>query len=349
MSSHEPVAYFGDKRASGLLQVTRDPADLTQGWWAVVQTFEGEFFGFEFEQITHAYPIEAEHLTSANQLLDSQLWESSISQEQYEIGVDQVREAIADGWVYQTNFCRVLTQELSESFDSIAAYQKIRSGNPAPHACALSLPSDVTGLDIDIKVASASPELFLRRTGNTVMSSPIKGTATNSASMLEKDSAENVMIVDLIRNDLAQICKPGSVAVPDMLRTEVHPGLVHLVSDVTGELQDGMTWSQIFGAMCPPGSVSGAPKSSSLELISKIESVPREIYCGVIGWIDVDNDEAELAVGIRTFWQSLRSTSPTVCFGTGAGITYDSDPSGEWYETELKASHLLKVLATQLQ
>ena len=349
MGSHQPVAFFGDKRASGLLRVSRDPTDLTRGWWAVVQTFEGEFFGFEFEHIDHGNPADTEQLTDADQLLDPQSWESSISQAQYEIGVGRVREAIADGWVYQTNFCRVLTQELTESFDSIKAFQKIRSGNPAPYACALSLSRDVTGLDVDIKVASASPELFLRRMGNTVMSSPIKGTATNIASMLEKDSAENVMIVDLIRNDLAQICKPGSVAVPDMLRTEVHPGLVHLVSDVTGELQDGTTWAEIFAAMCPPGSVSGAPKSSSLELISEIESVPREIYCGVIGWIDVDNDEAELAVGIRTFWQSLRSTTPTVCYGTGAGITYDSDPSGEWFETELKASNLLKVLARQLQ
>jgi para-aminobenzoate synthetase component 1 len=101
--------------------------------------------------------------------------------------------------------------------------------------------------------------------------------------------------------------------------------------------------------MCPAGSVSGAPKSSSLQLIKEIEPHDREVYCGILGWIDADNSTAQLAVGIRTFWQSFSQREPTLCFGTGAGITYGSDPVGEWNETELKAQHLLKVLATELQ
>jgi para-aminobenzoate synthetase component 1 len=157
------------------------------------------------------------------------------------------------------------------------------------------------------------------------------------------------MIVDLIRNDLSHVCLPGTVAVPDMLRVEKHPGLVHLVSDVVGELREDISWAEILQAMCPPGSVSGAPKSSSLQLINQIEPQAREVYCGVLGWIDVDNSSAQLSVAIRTFWQSFNAVEPTLCFGTGAGITYDSDPLGEWNETQLKAQHLLSVISTSLQ
>jgi para-aminobenzoate synthetase component 1 len=100
--------------------------------------------------------------------------------------------------------------------------------------------------------------------------------------------------------------------------------------------------------MSPPGSVSGAPKSSALEVIRRLEKVPREIYCGGFGWIDVDRDQAQLAVGIRTFWQSETATERKINFGTGAGITWDSDPLGEWHETQLKASRLLDIAAMEL-
>jgi len=319
------------------------------GWWAVLQTFEGDFFGFKFGNEFVGSADLAEFNSRSTQEIPANKWLSNVSQSDYELGVETVRESIATGWVYQTNYCRILTQKIQARFNSIDAYEKIRSGNPAPYACAFSIPGQVSGLDFDIEIASASPELFLERKGKIVKSSPIKGTAASADEMLDKDSAENIMIVDLIRNDLSHICKTGSVNVPEMLRVETHPGLVHLVSDVVGELREEVTWADILQVMCPPGSVSGAPKSSSLKLIRDIEPQDREVYCGVLGWIDVDNSTAQLSVAIRTFWQSFSQTDPTLCYGTGAGITFASDPVGEWHETELKAQHLLDVLALSLR
>ena len=175
---------------------------------------------------------------------------------------------------------------------------------------------------------------------------PIKGTAPTPELMLPKDHAENVMIVDLMRNDLSGVCEPGSVSVDELCVIEAHPGLVHLVSTVSGRERAGARWPDIFDATFPPGSVSGAPKSSALTTIGDLEPTPRGPYCGAIGWVDGDTGTAELAVGIRTFWadrdaQGVRRLS----FGTGAGITWHSDPAGEWRETELKAARLIGLAA----
>ena len=349
MKSGQTAVVFGDIFATDLVRVTRDPNEMLSGWWAVLQTFEGEFFGFQFanQHEGQADLLGSELGNDSNIALDK--WISNVEQDEYQRGVETVRDSIAAGWVYQINYCRILTQKLEAQFDSLNAYQKLRRGNPAPYACAFSIPREASGLEFDIRIASASPELFLKRDGKFLKSSPIKGTAPSADAMLDKDSAENIMIVDLIRNDLAHVCLPGTVAVPDMLRVEEHPGLVHLVSDVVGELRDDVSWAEILQAMSPPGSVSGAPKSSSLQLIGEIEPRDREVYCGVLGWIDIDNSAAALSVAIRTFWQSFDDVVPTLCFGTGAGITYDSDPLGEWNETQLKAHHLLSVISDVLQ
>ena len=341
MNTTEAVAIFGQHLASDLQEVTRDPEDLTQGWWVVVQTFEGEFFGFRFGNVSKNSEAFLNDLES-DFIIPRESWASSLNRDQYECGVDSIREYIAAGWVYQTNYCRVLTADKPDDFNPCVLLNRINSFNPAPYASAIAIPKNESGLEFDVSIASASPELFLRREGNLIQSSPIKGTAQHAQMMLDKDSAENVMIVDLIRNDISHVCKPGTVTVPDLLRIEEHPGLAHLVSDVVGTLREDVTWAEILRAVMPPGSVSGAPKSSALDVISNLEQVKREVYCGTIGWIDVDNNRAELSVAIRTFWQSFANSSQ-VCFGTGAGITYESDPEGEWLETELKAEHLLRV------
>ena len=348
MKSERAVVVFGDFFATDLVRVVQDPSEMVSGWWAVLQTFEGDFFGFQFANRFKNLDKLSNFITDASVEFDLGSWETNIRQHDYEDGVEVVRESIAAGWVYQTNYCRILSQKLRSKFNSLAAYQKLSVGNPAPYANAFSIPREESGLAFDIQIASASPELFLERKGQILKSSPIKGTAVSAKAMLEKDSAENIMIVDLIRNDLSHVCQPGTVAVPDMLRVEEHPGLVHLVSDVVGQLRCDVSWSEIFRSMCPPGSVSGAPKSSSLKLIAEIEPQSREVYCGVLGWIDMDDATAQLSVAIRTFWQALNKTEPTLCFGTGAGITYASDPAGEWNETELKSQHLLEVLARDL-
>ena len=344
MTSTHSIAVFGDVIATGLTKVITDAADLDdEGWWAVTQTFEGEFLGFRFSCVQ---PLSLEQLAEPSHIgVDLSSWKSSMSEVEYINAVDAIREDIGAGWVYQTNLCRILSAPLQQDFDPIGLLTLLRQHNPAPYLSGLFVPRSESRLSHDVRIASASPELFLRRTGKTLMTSPIKGTASTASDLLEKDRAENVMIVDLMRNDLAEVCIPGSVHVPELLRVEDHPGLVHLVSDVQGELQPSTSWAQILEHMMPPGSVSGAPKSSSLEVICRLEPVERATYCGVIGWLNQDDCTAQMAVGIRTFWQTVQDGQPVLNFGTGAGITWGSDPQGEWEETELKARHLLAIAA----
>jgi para-aminobenzoate synthetase component 1 len=192
-----------------------------------------------------------------------------------------------------------------------------------------------------VQVASASPERFLFRAGRHVESRPIKGTASTSAGFLPKDRAENVMIVDLVRNDLGRVCEYGSIEVPELCAVEAHPGLYHLVSTVRGVLRPDAGWPELIEATFPPGSVTGAPKLAALDLIAKLEPVPRGPYCGAVGWVDADAGTGDLNVAIRTFWME----GGELHLGTGGGITWDSTSAGEWHETELKARRLLSVVS----
>jgi para-aminobenzoate synthetase component 1 len=188
---------------------------------------------------------------------------------------------------------------------------------------------------------SASPEGFLRWRNREVETRPIKGTAATAHELLDsaKDRAENVMIVDLARNDLGRVCEPGSISVPALCAVERHPGLRHLVSTVRGRLRPGIGVDALVAATFPPASVTGAPKPRVLQAIEDLEPVRRGVYCGAIGWIDTERDAGDLAVAIRTFVGTESETS----FGVGAGIVADSDPAREWDETELKAARLLRV------
>ena len=267
-------------------------------------------------------------------------WTSSLSRVAYTAGVRRIREHIAAGEVYQVNLCRVLSAPLPdpETADVDALTALLARGNPAPYAGTIRLPAH------GVEIATASPELFLRRDGRTVESGPIKGTGRTAEDLLEKDHAENVMIVDLVRNDLGRVCAIGSVTVPRLCSVEQHPGLVHLVSAVCGELADGVGWPELLAGTLPAGSVTGAPKASALDVIEALEAGPRGPYCGGIGWVDADRRTGELAVGIRTFWIDRSAPGgPVLRFGAGAGITWGSDPDREWAETELKAERLLAL------
>jgi para-aminobenzoate synthetase component 1 len=190
-----------------------------------------------------------------------------------------------------------------------------------------------------VHVASASPECFLEREGSRVRSRPIKGTAATEDGFLAKDRAENVMIVDLVRNDLGRVCEWGTVSVPALCAVEAHPGLFHLVSTVEGRLRRGLGWADAIDATFPPGSVTGAPKLAALDAIAALEPVDRGVYCGAVGWVDAGRRRGALNVAIRTFWLD----EGRLHFGTGGGITWDSDPDGEWAETELKAARLVAL------
>jgi len=260
-------------------------------------------------------------------------WVSSLEKDAYIDAVRRIQRHIADGDVYQVNLCRVLATEVDGDLGTF--HRALQSENPAPHQGMISIP------DMDLHVITASPELFLRRRGNQLRTSPIKGTAPSREQLQAKDVPENIMIVDLMRNDLARVAITGSVRVPELLRVEDHPGLVHLVSDVTCEIGDWVSWEEILAASFPPGSVTGAPKEAALRSIRRLEPVARGIYCGAVGWVDADRDEGDLNVAIRTFWIE----EGDLHLGTGGGITWDSTPEGEWEETELKARNLLRVAA----
>lgn len=229
-----PIARFGGLVASDLRDVTSDPAALeSSGFWAVSADFEGRLVCARFGSVrTEAVPAPvpgAWHGPAAGD------WTSSLDRAGYIAGVRRIREYIAAGEVYQANLCRVLTAPLPDpdAADVDALTALLARGNPAPYAGTIRLPAH------GVEIATASPELFLKRDGRTVESGPIKGTGRTEGDLLEKDHAENVMIVDLVRNDLGRVCATGSVTVPDLCVVEKHPGLVHLVSTVRGELAEG--------------------------------------------------------------------------------------------------------------
>lgn len=327
------------------------------GFWAVVGDFEGPVRAWRFSEVVRDGPEgAATGEPSPWRGPASSSWSTSLDRAAYLRGVEAVRREIRDGQVYQANLCRVLAAPLAVEGgepDAGALARVLAAGNPARYAGGVHVPA-ASGLP-PVWVVTASPELYLRLEGDVLTSAPIKGTGVTAGAMGGKDRAENIMITDLVRNDLQRVCTPGTVEVTSLLGVQRHPGLFHLVSTVRGRLDPDIArapdrWAQVLGATYPPGSVSGAPKSSALRVIREQETVPRGPYCGVVGWIDADAGRAELAVGIRTFWWTAdagpaRAHAGTLRFGTGAGITWGSDPAAEWAETELKA-HILVRLAS---
>jgi para-aminobenzoate synthetase component 1 len=332
----DALAVVGDRILTGLADVTDDLEALdSEGFWAVVLPFDDAPVCARFTTVRPARTWPGprwEGPTVAS-------WTSSLDEAGFTAGVRAIREAIAAGDVYQVNLTRRVSAPMpgppapGTATDIAALGAALAVGNPAPFSAVVRIPSR------HLYVASASPERFLSRRGATVSSSPIKGTAPAPDLLLPKDRAENVMIVDLVRNDLGRVCDWGTVTVPALLRVEEAPGLVHLVSTVEGTLRPGLGWADAIAATFPPGSVTGAPKLAALEHIAVLEPVPRGVYCGAIGWVDADRAEGDLNVAIRTFWIA----DGHLHLGTGGGITYDSTPEGEWAETELKARRLLQV------
>jgi para-aminobenzoate synthetase component I len=334
-----PLARFGSLLASDLRDVTSDPEALdSAGFWAVAADFEGGLTCARFGDVrTEPVPEPVPGRWRGPAAGD---WTSSLDRAAYSAGVRRIREHIAAGEVYQANLCRILSAPLPDpdAADVDALTALLARGNPAPYAGTIRLPAH------GVEIATASPELYLRRNGQTVESGPIKGTGRTVDDLLEKDYAENVMIVDLVRNDLGRVCEWGSVEVPALCAVEQHPGLVHLVSTVSGHLRAGTGWPELIAATFPPGSVTGAPKLAALNHIARLETVPRGVYCGAVGWVDADTRQGELNVAIRTFWIE----HGMLHLGTGGGITWDSVPDGEWMETELKARRLLQVASGSL-
>jgi len=275
---------------------------------------------------------------------------SNMTRDEYLAAIRLVKEHIGAGDIYQANVTQQFSCELAGEIGPEIVYLRLRRDHPAPFAAFLRRREDV--------VISASPERFLRvcRKGGerTVEAWPIKGTRPRGldadedrelrAELLrsEKDRAENVMIVDLLRNDLGRVCRYGSVSVAELCALEEHPTLFHLVSKVKGTLREDVTVGQLLRAAFPCGSVTGAPKIRAMEIIDEVETVPRGLSMGALGYFAFDGP-VDLNVAIRTM--TLRQGS--VRFNVGGGIVADSEPLMEYEESMLKARALFNALGVR--
>ncbi len=266
---------------------------------------------------------------------------STFSADGYRRAVQQVVDYIYAGDAFQVNLAQRLLYPAAT--DSVSLYQRLRQRNPAPFAGYFDLGA--------FQIVSASPERFLQVRDGQVETRPIKGTRQRTFSpesdlfagddllTSEKDRAENVMIVDLLRNDLSRVCVPDSVRVTQLCRLEVYQYVQHLVSAVCGRLADGRTSQDLLRAAFPGGSVTGAPKVRAMEIIAELEPVARGPYCGCLGYLGFDG-ALDLSILIRTitagggWWQ----------LPVGGGIVAQSKPQAEYEETWHKAAGLIKAL-----
>ena len=273
---------------------------------------------------------------------------STFARAGYEQAVEAVREAIRRGDIFQANLSQRWTLPLPDAHElALDLDLALREHTPSPFAATLCFP--------DHAILSASPELFLRRRGSDVESRPIKGTRPRGkdevadmglAAQLQasaKDRAENVMIVDVMRNDLGRVCEPGSVRAPELCALERFPQVWHLTSTVAGRLRPGVEPLALLEACFPGASITGAPKIRAMEILESLEPVRRHIYTGAIGWIGWNGD-ADWNIAIRT----ATATPAAFHWSAGGGITADSDPAAEYEESLAKASGMREALESVL-
>ena len=269
---------------------------------------------------------------------------SNFTRAEYEAVVRRVVGYILAGDIFQANLSQRFTAPLPAGLTAFDLYRRLRGLNPAPFAAFLR--------HDDVVVASASPERFTALRGGRVETCPIKGTRPRGATPAEdrvladellaseKDRAENVMIVDLLRNDLSRVCRDGSVEVPRLCAIESFATVHHLVSTITGELRPGMTAVDLLAVSFPGGSITGAPKIRAMEIIAELESTRRGPYCGSIGYLGFDGG-MDTSIVIRTY----AVKDGIVTFQAGGGIVADSDPAAEYEETLDKARALIAALS----
>ena len=268
----------------------------------------------------------------------------SIERPEYERRVREVIEEIRDGNVYEANLSQRISIEAE--VDAFALYRALRRESPAPFACFIDLPEGA--------ILSSSPERFLRLAPDgRVESRPIKGTRPRGATperdatlaealrTSEKDRAENLMIVDLVRNDLGRVCEIGSVHVPELMCVEAYATVFHLVSTVAGCLRPDRDAFDLIGATFPPGSMTGAPKIAAMRIIDRLEPVRRGVYSGAVGYLDVRGG-LDFSVVIRT----LVLQKGRAHLHVGGAVVADSDPAAEHAETLDKARGMLAALAS---
>lgn len=273
-------------------------------------------------------------------------WCSNFTRETYTSAVRRVIDLILDGDAFQVNIAQRFSTRLAPSFDPLTFYCRLRSLNPAPFAALLRYGK--------LTIASSSPERFLRLDGRFVETRPIKGTIARSAdpdedrrraatlASSEKDRAENTMIVDLLRNDLSRVCTTDSIEVSALCRLESYASVHHLVSVVSCELAIEQDAVSLLQACFPGGSVTGAPKVRSMEIISEVESVARDLYCGTIGFLGFSG-QMDTNIAIRT----VTINDGVAAFHAGGGVTAMSDPVAEYEETLVKAQRIFDAFCAE--
>ncbi|MTW19513.1 aminodeoxychorismate synthase component I [Allochromatium palmeri] len=266
---------------------------------------------------------------------------SNLTRARYLDAVARIQDYLFAGDSYQVNLAQRFAAPAGG--DPWTAYQRLRALNAAPFGAYLRLP--------EAHILSSSPERFLSVRDGVVETRPIKGTRPRSPDPAEearlveslrlstKDRAENLMIVDLLRNDLGRVCATGSIQVPALFEIETFARVHHLVSTVTGRLADGRTALDLLRAAFPGGSITGAPKRRAMEIIEELEPHRRGVYCGAIGYLGFDG-AMDTNIAIRT----LIHSEGVVRFWAGGGIVADSDPESEYRETYDKAAPLLDLL-----
>ncbi len=259
----------------------------------------------------------------------------------YAQGFDRIKHYIREGDCYQVNFAQRFRAAVRH--DAWTLYQRMRQENPSPYGALLEYPFG--------QVLSSSPEQFLSLRNGLAQTRPIKGTRPRGetaeqdlalrAQLLrsEKDRAENVMIVDLLRNDLGRVCEPGTIEVPELFRVESFATVHHLVSTVTGRLRAGMDALHLIAACFPGGSITGAPKRRAMEIIDELEPVRREVYCGNVIRLGFDGN-LDSSITIRTALMRDRE----VYYWAGGGIVADSECDAEYQECLDKAAAFLRLL-----
>ena len=270
--------------------------------------------------------------------------QADISASQYQQALSKIHDYIQAGDCYQVNYTQRFSAQCEG--DAWSAYCALRLACPTPFSGFMSLPDDNA-------ILSLSPERFVRVSHNQVETRPIKGTrprgrnsaedAANAAELLAspKDRAENLMIVDLLRNDLGRTCRTGSVRVPQLFTLESYPNVHHLVSSVVGELADGKDALDLIGDSFPGGSITGAPKIRAMQIIDELEPTRRSIYCGSLLYLDV-RGEMDSSIAIRSL---LVKDGRVSCWG-GGGIVADSFWQDEYQESITKVKVLLDTLQT---
>ena len=275
-----------------------------------------------------------------NQVVDPPMIQktvTSIKQQQFEADISKIQEWIKAGDTYQVNHTYRIQGELIGS--PLAAYEILRQKQPGPYGAYID--------HADGWVLSCSPEWFLQKTGNTLMTKPMKGTAKvgeSSSKELhddEKNRAENVMIVDLLRNDLSKISLPGSVKVPNLFEVQQHGDVLQMTSTISSTSKENLRLKELLHAIFPCGSVTGAPKKRTMELIQELESEPRNLYCGAIAWFDPSSQSGLGDLGMSVVIRTLElEKNQHFQMGVGGGITIDSESADEWHECQTKAGFL---------